>query len=725
MPEAKGPFFDITAYGAIPYGDATANTLAINNAIEAASRIGGGTVVIPPGRFKVCSIHLKSDVGIHFSSADSVLQAGGYSAATGGEECVYDNPEVNLWIGIQDYGHSHFKNSMMWGIDVKNILISGPGLIEGGYVDPVTGRVVEVLNRSDQQERANRTEEFPADWSKTVGANKAIALFRSENIVMRDFKISMGGHFGIIGTEVVGWTMDNLVIDGPRDALDVDSSQDVTISNSVFNAPGDDALVLKASFGGGRFFPTKNVLIENCTVSGYDIGSVLSGAKTTYYSSGNGPFGRIKLGTEGTNGFDTVTIRNVTFEHSKGFTLQSVDGAELKNIVFVDSVMRDIFLAPIHVVLGDRGRAPVTGTSTDEAYPKTGVTRTADVRLDDPVFVMPNLPKYGNFPIIRYVPSYNKNHSVTIGGGTNPTIVNPTAPTRLNPVSAQPNDPRYANAVGAPMSKVYNIKIDNIKITDVDPRHAVIIAGLVDNPVENVTISNVSIAYRGGLKMEHAIEQRRLYSSYTYPVYGSPGLTGTASIAWLYHEVPDEMNLPRIYWDTTANAGAGGWKDDPYNIPEAPRVYPEPTNWGVLPAYGLWARHVKGLKVDNVKFSFEAEDERPAVVLDDVDTASFTNFSAQVKTGTPVFVTVTHTKKRPPVFEYVLDEPYKTTTVSNLSTPAGMAIEEVTISRPEPGTPPDSLYALPTAPSDAHPYSFAVPNASYPYPRTVWPHIQP
>jgi hypothetical protein len=286
------------------------------------------------------------------------------------------------------------------------------------------------------------------------------------------------------------------------------------------------------------------------------------------------------------------------------------------------------------------------------------------------------------------------------------------------------SDPRRANAVGMPMAKAYNIRIDNIKITDVDPRHPIIIAGLVDNPVENVVIRDVSIEYRGGLKVEHGVEQRALTAPYTYPVYGSSAQTRTVNLNWLAR-AGAEVGLPRIYWDPAANAGAGGWKDDPYNIPEAPRVYPEPSNFGTLPAYGLWARHVKGLKIDKVQFSFAAEDGRPAVVLDDVDTASFTNFSAQVKAGVPAFVTVTHTKKRPPVFEYVPDEPYKTTTVSNLSTPAGLAVEEVTISRPEPGTPPDSLYSLPTAPSAANPYSYAVPNDSYPFPRTIFPHIQP
>jgi hypothetical protein len=128
---------------------------------------------------------------------------------------------------------------------------------------------------------------------------------------------------------------------------------------------------------------------------------------------------------------------------------------------------------------------------------------------------------------------------------------------------------------------------------------------------------------------------------------------------------------------------------------------------------------VTGLTVENVSLSVKVEDERPAVVLDDVEGATFQNFQAQVKSGVPVFVKVTNTRKREPVQEYVKDLPYKTTSVTNLTFPAGMASQDVVVDRPAPGTPPDTLYALPTAPSAANPYAFTVPNASYPLPLTV------
>ena len=50
---------------------------------------------------------------------------------------------------------------------------------------------------------------------------------------------------------------------------------------------------------------------------------------------------------------------------------------------------------------------------------------------------------------------------------------------------------------------------------------------------------------------------------------------------------------------------------------------------GVLPAYGLFARNVRGLTLDNVRFTTAAPDARPAVVFDHVTDASVSALAAQ------------------------------------------------------------------------------------------------
>jgi len=53
-------------------------------------------------------------------------------------------------------------------------------------------------------------------------------------------------------------------------------------------------------------------------------------------------------------------------------------------------------------------------------------------------------------------------------------------------------------------------------------------------------------------------------------------------------------------------------------VPEYPEKYPEATMFGLLPAYGLWARHVEGLTLRNVRLRTERADARPALLFDDV-----------------------------------------------------------------------------------------------------------
>jgi hypothetical protein len=498
----------------------------------------------------------------------------------------------------------------------------------------------------------------------------------------------------------------------------------VTIRNSVFNSLNDDAIVMKGSFGIGRYLPTRNILIEKDTVSGYDPGSVLDKTYSTQKlvaSDRDGPTGRVKFGTEGSSGLDTMTVRNITFERSRGFALESVDGAEIKNVIFENIHMKNVSSSPIFLRIGDRGRAPVTGTSPSEALPGP-----ANVRLDDPGWVLPNATAvFGSWPPRRYIPSYSKSRDVTISGASTVIrIVDPDSPTRLNPNSIAPSDPLYSNAVGTGFAGIHDVLIDDVTIEDADPRYPILLAGLMDHPLRNITLRNVTVEFRGGLTMQHAVEQRQLNRAYTFSAYQAA--PATQSIPWLVNPFfsKNEALLPRIGWNPAQAAGAGEWADDPYNVPEMPREYPEPSIFGILPGYGMYVRHVDGLTAAGIDIRFKVKDERPAVVLDDVQHASFSGFRAAVAKGVPVFVKVTNTRKREPDREYVKEAPYRTTTVDGVVTPPGMAVQTVTVDRPAPGTPPDSLYRYPTAPDDAHPYSYTVPDSAYSPPKTVTGHFR-
>jgi hypothetical protein len=110
------------------------------------------------------------------------------------------------------------------------------------------------------------------------------------------------------------------------------------------------------------------------------------------------------------------------------------------------------------------------------------------------------------------------------------------------------------------MGRLSNVMIRDVQATGAGPLGCSI-TGLPDYPVENVSLGNVRITFVGGGKEGEA--QR--------------------------------------------------------TVPEHPEKYPEHSMFGVLPAYGFYCRHVKGLRLHHINLDFQAPDMRPSLVCDDVD----------------------------------------------------------------------------------------------------------
>ena len=478
--------YNVRDYGA--KGDGVAiDSPAINKAIEAAAAAGGGTVYVPAGDYLSFSIRLKSKITLFLESGSTIIAA--EPAADG--KSGYDLAEPNKWDNYEDYGHSHWHNSLIWGEDLQDIAILGPGRIFGRGLSKGFGRGIR-----DQlpEERAAGTAapiaiNAPKKGSITPGpfgyprvgdtlapymGNKAIALKNCRNVIFRDFTIYHGGHFGILGTAVDNWTLDNLKIDTNRDGMDIDCSQNVRVSNCTVNSPYDDGICPKSDFSLGYNRPTENVTITNCEVSGYDEGTLLDGTRQRKVVYKEGPTGRIKCGTESNGGYRNIAISNCVFEYCRGLAFESVDGALMEDITVSNLTMRDIVSAPIFIRLGARLRGP-------EA--KIGTAR--------------------------------------------------------------------------------RIKIDNVIAHNVGSRSGILISGLTAEPIRDLSLSNIFIDFTGG---------------------------GTKAEG---ERVVDE------------------YEDG----------YPEPYSFGVIPSWGLYARHVKNFSLDRVEFRLAADDQRPTAALVDVSEA--------------------------------------------------------------------------------------------------------
>jgi parallel beta-helix repeat protein len=324
-----GRVFDVTHFGARGDG-VTIDSDAINRAIAAAAgaagnHAGGGVVYFPAGTYASYSIHLQSNVFLYLGQNATILAAGPANGRG------YDPAEPGAGNPYQDFGHSHWHNSLIWGENLTNIVIGGPGTIDGKGL--IAGGSLE---------------------SAPLQGNKILALKLCRNVVIRDITMVNGGHFCILPTAVDNFRIDNVVIDTNRDGIDIDCCKNVRISNCTVNSPNDDGIVLKSSYALNEVRDTENVTIDNCLVSGYDLGTLVDG---TFKTGAYGRTGRIKCGTESNGGFKNIAISNVIFEYCRGLALETVDGGQLQDITISNITMRNVQM-PIFMRLGARMRGP-------------------------------------------------------------------------------------------------------------------------------------------------------------------------------------------------------------------------------------------------------------------------------------------------------------------------------------------------------------------------------
>ncbi|HEY0862642.1 MAG TPA: glycosyl hydrolase family 28-related protein [Lacunisphaera sp.] len=451
--------FNVRDHGA--KGDGVAlDSPAINAAIEAAAKQGGGTVVLPAGTYLSFSIRLKSNITLHLD-AGAVLLAAVPAEGLG----AYDPPEPNDWgdkLQYQDFGHSHWQNSLIWGDGLQNIAITGPGLIDGtkglvrnaGYGGGRRGAIgpdgtlppgstpapVSVTPPGPPPPGAPAAG-GPGPRSPVGQGNKAIGLKNCRNVTLRDFSVLNGGHFALLATGVDHLTIDNLKVDTNRDGFDIDACRNVRVSNCSVNAPNDDAIVLKSSFGLGEARATENVTITNCLVSGFDVGSLLDATfKRTQERAPDrdGPTGRIKFGTESNGGFKNITISNIVFDRSRGLALETVDGGVIEDVVISNITMRDVSNSPIFIRLGNRARGPA----------------------------------------------------------------------------------------GTPVGAVRRVRLSGITVNGADGRFPILLAGLPGHPIEDVTIEGVHVLSRGGISLEQVAAQPADLVNAFFLRGNEPGVTG-------------------------------------------------------------------------------------------------------------------------------------------------------------------------------------------------------
>lgn len=328
--------YNIKDYGAV--SDTTQlSTVAVQQAIDACSSVGGGRVLVPAGQYKIGTIIMKSHVNLHLEHGAT----------------LFGSTDLADYIPVQsDYLSLRTQTTtiqLIYGDNVDDVSITGTGTIDG------RGRSFKKLSWNDEG----------------ITRPHLLRFINSRDIRIQDITLKNSGcwmqHYlacdrlQIRGIKVFNRNNYN------NDAIDIDGCHDVTLSDMIADSD-DDAITLKST--SPRL--CENVTITNCVVSSHCNG--------------------IKLGTETNGGFKNITVSHCIVKPStdqssqffgdkskrgtSAISLEIVDGGIMEN-VHVSDILVEGTESPIFIRLGNRARPYAEGIPVE----KVGAIR--HVRLHD------------------------------------------------------------------------------------------------------------------------------------------------------------------------------------------------------------------------------------------------------------------------------------------------------------------------------------------------------
>ena len=310
VPQFPDKNFPITNYGASPDGK-TLNTTAFDKAISACAAAGGGRVIVPAGTWLTGPIQFKSNIDLHLEKGALV-------------QLTKDHAQYPM-IKASNKSTTIVPASPVYGYDLKNIAITGEGIIDGAGE---TWRPVKKLKTT------------PAQWSALLASGGVVSekgdLWwpSAEAMNGEDYLKTLKGKTGLTADDylpardflrpymVTFVNCDNILIEGvtlrnsPKfvfcpnsctnmtlryvnvfndwwaqngDGIDISACKNVVIYKCTVNA-GDDGICMKSS-GGKKDAPgeakLENILIAGCTVyrahGGFVIGSNTDGGMRNIY----------------------------------------------------------------------------------------------------------------------------------------------------------------------------------------------------------------------------------------------------------------------------------------------------------------------------------------------------------------------------------------------------------------------------------------------------------
>ena len=296
--------FLITEFGALNDGVFN-NGPAIQRAIDAASAVGGGRVVVPSGgTFLSGSFQLKANIEFHLEKGARILASSDYADYL---------PEHSI-DAITDGGVVEDvlpRRAFISAFLAHNLQITGEG--------EINGNADEFILERGQYIHAMRGP--VGGRSQYLERPFTIFIIESDGVLLSQFTLRDPAFWAIRTTGC-----NNLLIDGIHiltdlmvpnaDGIDIDRCQNVQIINCEL-ITADDSISLKSCAGTTQYGVVENILIAN-----------------TYMKSTSGA---ITLGTEACGDIRNVLVTDCTVEDShRGFAVRPREGGTVSNVLFTN-----------------------------------------------------------------------------------------------------------------------------------------------------------------------------------------------------------------------------------------------------------------------------------------------------------------------------------------------------------------------------------------------------
>ena len=253
--------FDAREFGA--KGDGTAlDTQAIQRALDACGKAGGGIVAFPPGTYKAGTLYPRSHTTLRLDEGATLLQSRELKDYVRADEKSYVH-------------HTGSHHAFLHGVGVEHVALVGPGKIDGNKGDVRPGRdprgpLSVIFEDSRHVRLEDLTVENSPGWSITFSGCQHVQVLGVK--CLRSFAD------GINPACCQHVLYDGVVIDGSGDdpiAIKNDStgyaydtrppcgylSDDIVIRNTAIRNTGHPSIKL----GTGTYGVFRNITVENCT----------------------------------------------------------------------------------------------------------------------------------------------------------------------------------------------------------------------------------------------------------------------------------------------------------------------------------------------------------------------------------------------------------------------------------------------------------------------------